>query len=405
MLARDSSEFDPKLILAVPPPLIWIVSKSLDVRSTLISNVKDLSGALFCTGWVTPDPVRVSNALFEDITATSLSIFANLIWATVTSLSRIRESFKVTFAVDTLGIPLFQFKGFDHSLSPPPLVKVDTDTSGGASDFIFPDASISNAVSPISSFDSWLVVNPLALFPKLITSSLKPVIIILPLPQLDEELSANAIEVTLGSMLKLILAESAIVINPAFDWLLFIVKFNVLSESTWIVLFKISSEFIVILPPVFTIILVPDVLNLFLAELTVNLPFPALPINLKALACSVKSEFSPKVTFVFALTFSHLFETNLPLIWWAVLAFVFGLENDNVAVVFVNDELKNIFALAPFVANDLPWVSVVLIITGSWKSTDESSPLAWTGCPTLPLPVIVRDFWGETVILPTIFLW
>ena len=98
----------------------------------------------------------------------------------------------------TLGIPLFQFKGLDHSLSPPPLVKVDTDTSGGASDLIFPDASISNAVPPISSFDNWLVVKPLALFPKLITSSLKPVTIILPLPQLDEELSANAIEVTLG---------------------------------------------------------------------------------------------------------------------------------------------------------------------------------------------------------------
>ena len=41
--------------------------------------------------------------------------------------------------------------------------------------------------------------------------------IILPLPQPDDELSANAIEVTLGSILRLILAESVIVINPAFD--------------------------------------------------------------------------------------------------------------------------------------------------------------------------------------------
>ena len=100
--------------------------------------------------------------------------------------------------------------------------------------------------------------------------------------------------------------------------------------------------------------MVPDDLNLFFAELIVSFPFPAFPVNLKALACSEKSELSPKVTLVLAFILNHLLEVYLPFIWCSVFALELGLDRVNVAVLFVRDELKKIFARAPFVANDFP---------------------------------------------------
>ena len=76
-------------------------------------------------------------------------------------------------------------------------------------------------VLPASILANWASVSPFASVPKLITLSLNPVTTTLPSPHVDDELSANATEVTASSITRFKFPVPN-VIFPILDWFLLI---------------------------------------------------------------------------------------------------------------------------------------------------------------------------------------
>ena len=177
---------------------------------------------LFCIGWVTPEPVIVKTELFVAVIVTEAAdeSLLVLIWPTVLLLSTIRSASTVTLAVSTFGIPADQFAAFDHKLSPPALVKVDTDITIAE---IWPDVFITADSPAIVIWATWSSVSPSASVPKDTSSTPAPVITREPVPQSEDELSANATDVTAVANDKL-KVPLPIVIVPTADWFLLIVK-------------------------------------------------------------------------------------------------------------------------------------------------------------------------------------
>ena len=177
---------------------------------------------LFCIGWVTPEPVIVKTELFVAVIVTEAAdeSLLFLICATVLLLSTIRSASTVTLALSTFGIPADQFAAFDHKLSPPALVKVDTDMTIAE---IWPDVFITAASPAIVIWATWSAVSPLASVPKDTSLFPAPVILSVPVPQSADELSANAAEVTSASSVKFKFP-LPIVIVPRADWFLLRVR-------------------------------------------------------------------------------------------------------------------------------------------------------------------------------------
>ena len=169
-----------------------------------------------------------------------------LICPNVTLVSIIRSASTVTLAVATFGIPADQLATFDQRLSPPALLKLDTATSSTES---FPVSLITAWLPDIVIWASWADVIPLASVPKETSLSAAPVITTFPVPQSDDELSANAADVTSVASAKFNVPEP-IVIVPMADWFLLIVSVGLKFP---IAMFPLSvlAPFTVILAPSF----------------------------------------------------------------------------------------------------------------------------------------------------------
>ena len=78
---------------------------------------------------MTPAPVTVSVASLLAVIVTESEDVALLvlICATVLLLSTIRSASTIILAVSTFGIPADQLAALDHKLSPPALLKVDSE--------------------------------------------------------------------------------------------------------------------------------------------------------------------------------------------------------------------------------------------------------------------------------------
>ena len=149
-----TSEDAPNVTEQSPAAEACIVSTaSVELNTTLRSKFKSVSALLFCIGCVTLIPERVNVLPLLDVTATSPVPAPSLICAISTSVSKIRESVKVTLAFVTLGIPSDQLPAVDHNLSPVALLNVDTATSVFSVDSL-PSEPITTVAPPISIWAS-----------------------------------------------------------------------------------------------------------------------------------------------------------------------------------------------------------------------------------------------------------
>ena len=133
---------------------------------------------------------------------------------------------------------------FDQRLSPPALLKVDTATSFTDS---FPVLLITAWLPDIVIWASWADVIPLASVPKETSLSAAPVITRDPVPQSEDELSANAKVVTAAFKDKFKVPEPIVMVSTA-DWLALIVKVCSLFPVL-IFPFKVFAPLIIIFAP------------------------------------------------------------------------------------------------------------------------------------------------------------
>ena len=145
-----------------------------------------------------------------------------------------------------MGIPADQLAAFDHRLSSPALLKVDTATSFTE---IFPVSLINAWLPDIVIWASWSAVIPSASVPKETSSSTAPVITSDPVPQSADELSTKAADVTSAANTRFKVPTLPIVIVPIADWFLFIVNVVVNESAVLIFPFNVFAPLIIILAP------------------------------------------------------------------------------------------------------------------------------------------------------------
>ena len=272
-----SSEDSPNTTEHVPAALAWIFSNaSVELITTLRSKIREELPLLFWIGAVTFFPLMVSVLPLLLVTFTSPVPPPSLICESSKSVSKIMESVRIILAVETLGIPLLQLPAVDQSLSPVALLNVDAATSLLTTASLPSDPN-STCPPPISIWASCSAVRPLASVPKLMTSSLKLLITILPVPQFAAELSANASEVTSSPMVIVSVPDPMVIVFAL--WFLFTLRF--IPAVVW----SSIEPFIAFSPsrvsvPVFTAIIFNPAFNQ-LVPLTVTLAGPwALSRNL-----------------------------------------------------------------------------------------------------------------------------